>query len=184
LEDLEDFEECAAEKPFERMEYYYGDFFQHNLRDATIVVANNIAFPDVVNERLFRKLADEMKQGAIVILTGDMPYANKMSAACLRDGRSKTFRRRHPDHPALKFHWTCVKPKKKPDREGLGCMSKEYENLGVVHVEDDDDDERFVDHDADELYKLFTGIEDELENRKWVSWGGGQARKFFILQRV
>ena len=73
------------------------------------MVANNVAFPDKVNERLFYKLARETKPGTIVILTGDMPYANKMSENVVRTvvpPRS----RRHPDHPALSFNWTCVEP--------------------------------------------------------------------------
>ena len=154
LEDLEDFQRCAAEKPFERLEYYYGDFFQHSLRDATIVVANNVAFPDKVNERLFYKLARETKPGTIVILTGDMPYANKMSEECRKDGRSATFARRHPDHPALSFNWTCVEPKQKPSTAGLGLKYKGMEEETVM--DDEEDDDRFVDRDADELYELFT----------------------------
>ena len=31
---------------------------------------------------------------------------------------------------------------------------------------------------------VFTNIEEVLSNRKWVSWGGGHMRKFYILERV
>ena len=182
LEDLEDFQRCAAEKPFERLEYYYGDFFQQSLRDATIVVANNVAFPDKVNERLFYKLARETKPGTIVILTGDMPYANRMSKECRKDGRSATFARRHPDHPALSFNWTCVEPKQKPSTAGLGLKYKGMEEETVM--DDEEDDDRFVDRDADELYELFTDVHSVLENRKWVSWGGGKVRKFYIMEHI
>ena len=184
LEDLEDFQRCAAEKPFERLEYYYGDFFQHSLRDATIVVANNVAFPDEVNERLFYKLARETAPGTIVILTGDMPYANKMSEECRKDGRSATFARRHPDHPALSFHWTCIEPKAKPSTSGLGLMYKGMENLADTQVPDEENYSHFIDRNADELYKVFTDINGVLENRKWVSWGGGKVRKYYIMEHI
>eukprot|EP00940_MAST-03C_sp_MAST-3C-sp2_P000661 g661.t1 len=175
-----------ATNPLERLKYLYGDFFSYNLSDANVILVNNIAFPDAVNERLLRKIARETKEGCLVVLTHDIPYANKMSDACRNDGRSEAFARRHPYHPALSFHWSVVEPNPPPKVVGLGLMYAKdvalYRQNEVRSPSPDDDG--FVQYKNEDVCELFMKTEEALEKRRWVSWGGGKTRAFYIYERV
>jgi len=109
-----------------------------------------------------------------------------MSAACRADGRSKAFARRHPAHPALSFHWTVVEPNPPPATLGLGlAYADDLERIKCRDLRTlEPDDDGHVECDNDDIAELFTSPQEALERRKWVSWGGGKTRPFYVYERV